>query len=36
VRRVPPALGEHSDDILIALGHSAADIRALRAQGVIA
>jgi crotonobetainyl-CoA:carnitine CoA-transferase CaiB-like acyl-CoA transferase len=36
VRRVPPALGEHSDEILTALGYSTADIRALRAQGVIA
>jgi formyl-CoA transferase len=36
VRHVPPALGEHGDDILAALGYTAAEIATLRAQGVIA
>jgi formyl-CoA transferase len=30
-----PAVGEHTDAILAALGHSAADIDALRADGVV-
>jgi formyl-CoA transferase len=30
-----PAVGEHTDTILAALGHSAADIAALRADGVV-
>ncbi|MET8411558.1 CaiB/BaiF CoA-transferase family protein [Streptomyces sp. NPDC005195] len=30
-----PALGEHTEGILTALGHSAADIAALRADGVV-
>jgi crotonobetainyl-CoA:carnitine CoA-transferase CaiB-like acyl-CoA transferase len=36
VRRVPPALGEHSADVLTSLGYTLDDVRALRAQGVIA
>ncbi|MEU1534213.1 CaiB/BaiF CoA transferase family protein [Streptomyces fagopyri] len=30
-----PALGEHTEDILTALGHGSADIAALRADGVV-
>ncbi|QFZ73380.1 CoA transferase [Streptomyces fagopyri] len=30
-----PALGEHTEDILTALGHASADIAALRADGVV-
>ncbi|MER7684399.1 CaiB/BaiF CoA-transferase family protein [Streptomyces sp. NPDC097610] len=30
-----PAVGEHTDTILAALGHSAADIAALRADGIV-
>jgi crotonobetainyl-CoA:carnitine CoA-transferase CaiB-like acyl-CoA transferase len=36
VRRVPPALGEHSGDVLTWLGYTLDDVRSLRAQGVIA
>jgi crotonobetainyl-CoA:carnitine CoA-transferase CaiB-like acyl-CoA transferase len=35
VRRVPPALGEHSGDVLTWLGYTLDDVRSLRAQGVI-
>lgn len=35
LRRPPPALGEHTDDILAALGHDPAAIAALRAAGVV-
>jgi crotonobetainyl-CoA:carnitine CoA-transferase CaiB-like acyl-CoA transferase len=35
VRRVPPALGEHSEDVLTALGYTRDDVRGLRARGVI-
>jgi crotonobetainyl-CoA:carnitine CoA-transferase CaiB-like acyl-CoA transferase len=35
VRRPAPALGEHTDELLAELGRSAADIAALRAEGVI-
>jgi crotonobetainyl-CoA:carnitine CoA-transferase CaiB-like acyl-CoA transferase len=35
VRRVPPALGEHSEDVLTTLGYTRDDVRALRARGVI-
>jgi crotonobetainyl-CoA:carnitine CoA-transferase CaiB-like acyl-CoA transferase len=35
VRRVPPALGEHSADILTWLGYTLDDVRSLRRQGVI-
>ena len=31
----PPALGQHTDEILAELGYSAADIAALHAEGVI-
>ncbi len=34
-RSAPPLLGQHSDEILAALGYSAGRIEALRAQGVI-
>jgi crotonobetainyl-CoA:carnitine CoA-transferase CaiB-like acyl-CoA transferase len=36
VRRVPPALGEHSADVLTWLGYTLDDVRALRTRGVIA
>jgi crotonobetainyl-CoA:carnitine CoA-transferase CaiB-like acyl-CoA transferase len=36
VRRVPPALGEHSADVLTWLGYTLDDVRALRARGVVA
>ena len=36
VRRVPPALGEHSTDVLTWLGYTLDDVRALRARGVVA
>ena len=35
VRRVPPALGEHSTDVLTWLGYTLDDVRALRAKRVI-
>jgi crotonobetainyl-CoA:carnitine CoA-transferase CaiB-like acyl-CoA transferase len=35
VRTPPPALGQHSDDILHGLGYDAARIQTLRAEGVI-
>jgi crotonobetainyl-CoA:carnitine CoA-transferase CaiB-like acyl-CoA transferase len=35
VRRVPPALGEHSEDVLTSLGYTRDDVRGLRARGVI-
>jgi crotonobetainyl-CoA:carnitine CoA-transferase CaiB-like acyl-CoA transferase len=35
VRRPPPALGEHSGDVLTWLGYTLDDVRSLRAQGVI-
>jgi len=34
-RRAPPALGEHTDNVLQSLGFSAAEIAQLRAQGVV-
>ncbi|MBI4637974.1 MAG: CoA transferase [Candidatus Rokubacteria bacterium] len=35
VRRVPPALGEHTSDVLTWLGYTLDDVRSLRAQGVL-
>ena len=35
VRRPAPALGEHTDELLAELGRSAADIAALRAEGIV-
>lgn len=35
VRRVPPALGEHTDEVLVTLGYSREDVRALRARKVV-
>jgi crotonobetainyl-CoA:carnitine CoA-transferase CaiB-like acyl-CoA transferase len=35
VRRVPPRLGEHSEDVLTWLGYTRDDVRALRWQGVL-
>jgi len=35
VRRVPPLLGEHSEDVLAGLGYTSDDMRALRAEGAI-
>jgi len=35
VRRVPPRLGEHSADVLTALGYTLDDVRALKMQGLI-
>jgi crotonobetainyl-CoA:carnitine CoA-transferase CaiB-like acyl-CoA transferase len=34
VRRVPPALGEHTTDVLTWLGYTLDDVRGLRARGV--
>jgi formyl-CoA transferase len=34
-RRAPPALGEHTDEVLAELGLSGADIATLRARGVV-
>lgn len=36
VRRVPPALGEHSGEVLTWLGYTRDDVRALRARGAVA
>jgi len=36
VRHVPPALGEHSADVLTWLGYTLDDVRGLRARGVVA
>jgi crotonobetainyl-CoA:carnitine CoA-transferase CaiB-like acyl-CoA transferase len=36
VRRVPPALGEHTTDVLAWLGYTLDDVRSLRARGVVA
>jgi crotonobetainyl-CoA:carnitine CoA-transferase CaiB-like acyl-CoA transferase len=36
VRRVPPALGEHSADVLTWLGYTLDDVRSLRSRGVVA
>ena len=35
VRRPPPLLGEHTDEVLGELGYSAADIAALHDGGVV-
>jgi len=35
VRTPPPRLGEHTDELLHALGYSAEEIADLRAQGVL-
>jgi len=35
VRRVPPRLGEHTDEVLDWLGYTPDDVRRLRAQGVL-
>jgi crotonobetainyl-CoA:carnitine CoA-transferase CaiB-like acyl-CoA transferase len=35
VRRVPPRLGEHSEDVLTSLGYTRDDVRGLRAKGVL-
>lgn len=35
VRRPPPLLGEHTDEVLAELGYSAADIASLRRRGVV-
>src|SRR5207249_1080200 len=36
IRRVPPRLGEHSEDVLTSLGYTRDDVRSLKTQGVIA
>ena len=36
VRRVPPALGEHTADVLTWLGYTLDDVRSLKARGVVA
>jgi formyl-CoA transferase len=36
VRRVPPRLGEDSEDVLTWLGYTRDDVRSLRARGVVA
>ena len=35
VRRAPPRLGEHTEEVLAALGLTPADVEALRARGVV-
>lgn len=35
VRRPPPALGEHTDEVLAELGHTPAEVAALRASGAV-
>jgi crotonobetainyl-CoA:carnitine CoA-transferase CaiB-like acyl-CoA transferase len=35
LRRAPPALGEHTDEVLAGLGFDAARIAALRKAGVV-
>jgi formyl-CoA transferase len=35
IRRVPPALGEHTDELLRAAGYSDTEIAALRAEGAV-
>ena len=35
-RRHPPRLGEHSDEVALELGYSAAEVASLRAEGVLA
>jgi formyl-CoA transferase len=35
IRRPPPRLGEHTDEILAAVGYSAEEINALRSEGVV-
>src|SRR6202163_2917526 len=35
VRRPPPTLGEHTDEVLVELGYSAADIAAMRDDGAV-
>lgn len=35
VRRVPPALGEHTDEVLQSLGYSAEDVNELRMEGAV-
>jgi crotonobetainyl-CoA:carnitine CoA-transferase CaiB-like acyl-CoA transferase len=35
VRRAPPTLGEHTDDVLGELGYSATEIATLRDEGVV-
>jgi crotonobetainyl-CoA:carnitine CoA-transferase CaiB-like acyl-CoA transferase len=34
-RRPPPLLGEHSEEVLSALGYSSVEIAALREEGAI-
>jgi formyl-CoA transferase len=36
IRRTPPDLGEHTDELLRAVGYTAAEIDALRAEGAVA
>ena len=36
IRRVPPRLGEHTDEILRAAGYSPAEIEAMREEGAVA
>jgi formyl-CoA transferase len=35
LRRAPPALGEHTDEVLAGLGLDAAQVAALRQAGVV-
>jgi crotonobetainyl-CoA:carnitine CoA-transferase CaiB-like acyl-CoA transferase len=36
LRRLPPQLGEHTDEVLAEVGYSADEIRELRASGAVA
>jgi crotonobetainyl-CoA:carnitine CoA-transferase CaiB-like acyl-CoA transferase len=35
IRRPPPALGEHTKEVLAEIGYSAAEIEAMQAEGVV-
>lgn len=35
IRREPPLLGQHTDEILTSLGYNTEDIKLLRSKGVV-